>query len=146
MDIYIYVCHTHRNRCGLIHNFQGRLDYRFASGVLGHFSNASCVLRELFLASCVLQNFGVCVLGQIFTASCVSQCSCIWRLASGVKIVASGVLVSLKTITTHTHRRRRPRPYIYGVLRLTVLWRLASGVRSQNSGVLRPGFTRNNRV
>ena len=43
--------------------------------------------------------------------------------------MAFGVLVSLKTITTHTHRRRRPEmiifcvsrpgPFIFGVLRPT---------------------------
>ena len=31
--------------------------------------------------------------------------------------MASGVLVSLKTITTHTHRRRRPGMIIFGVSR-----------------------------
>ena len=64
-------------------------DYRFASGVLGHFSRASCVMRWLFLASCVLQHFGVRVLGQIFTASCVSQCSGVWHLESKFRHLAS---------------------------------------------------------
>ena len=60
-------------------------DYRFASGVLGDFPNASCVLRYLFLASCVLQNVGVCVLGQILRrpASHNALASDVWSQSSG---------------------------------------------------------------